>query len=514
MASLLPKPAGGAPIGYAKVIADHDLAVMLPHQLSFVAASTPKRVEQKDGRELVTYRPSYDPGPELCNHLEFALKHEGVSLSVLSALFRSVEPVGFEAELCRHIQSRPTGQYARRLWFLYEFLTGRRLPLEDATRGNYIPLLDPSLYYTAPEVRSRRHLVLDNLWGKADFCPLVRRTSLLQKFQAEGLAHEAAQIVASYDEDALRRAVSYLYTKETRSSFDIERETPSRDRAERFVALLRSVPSWEHLDEASLVQMQNLIVDERFAEPGYRTDQNYVGESVGLRQRIHYIPPRPEDVSRLMSGLLACLERMAGSGVDPVVMAAVISFGFVFIHPFLDGNGRLHRLLIHYVLARTGFTPAGLIFPISAVMLQKRAEYDACLESFSEPLMQLVDYETDNEWRVSVRGDTGHLYQYLDYTRMAENLYRWTEETIRKEFRSELDFVVRYREAREKMDRIVEMPDRMRNLFIQLCLQNGGRLSAAKRTSHFSRLTNEELHGLEQIVQEYLVAPPGPVADP
>jgi Fic family protein len=36
---------------------------------------------------------------------------------------------------------------------------------------------------------------------------------------------------------------------------------------------------------------------------------------------------------------------------------------FVYIHPFDDGNGRLHRYLIHHVLSRTRFTPAGLVLP-------------------------------------------------------------------------------------------------------------------------------------------------------
>jgi hypothetical protein len=88
-------------------------------------------VQLKEGREFVTYPSAYDPGPSLFAHLEFALKHEGVSLEILAALFRAAEGGPFVNGLCRHIQGRPTGQYTRRLWFLYEFLTGRQLPLED-----------------------------------------------------------------------------------------------------------------------------------------------------------------------------------------------------------------------------------------------------------------------------------------------------------------------------------------------------------------------------------------------
>ena len=69
-----------------------------------------------------------------------------------------------------------------------------------------------------------------------------------------------------------------------------------------------------------------------------------------------------------MQDLLLSLERMIDSAVNPVIIAAT-SFGFVYIHPFEDGNGRLHRFLIHYVLAGTSFTPSGIIFPVSAIML-------------------------------------------------------------------------------------------------------------------------------------------------
>ena len=501
-----PIPPKAEPVGYAKVIREHDLAVLPPRRVSFISPVGGKRIHEVDGRTLTVYPASYAPGDGLCHHLEFALKYEGTSLEILSALFHKVDQAPFEALLCAYIRERPTGQYTRRLWYLYEFLTGRQLALPDANSGTYVPLLDPEDYYTATPIRSRRHHVLDNLLGNEDFCPLVRRTPLLKEFTAKGLAAEATHLVESYDEEALRRAVSYLYTKETRSSFSIEGEKPSPGKTERYIALLRQVPERKTLDEQALVHLQNQTVDPRFAEPSYRQQQNYVGETVGLaQQRIHYVPPRPEDLPSLMRGLLASLDRMASASVDPVVQAAAISFGFVFIHPFLDGNGRLHRMLIHYILARSGFTPRGLIFPISAVMLQKRAEYDACLETFSAPLMQLVDYEVDNDWRVSVNNATHLFYRYIDFTPMAEALYEWTQETIRTEFRNELEFIVRFRQARQEMERVIELPDAMLNLFIQLCLQNGGRLSATKRTSHFARLTDEEVHALEEIVQERLL---------
>jgi hypothetical protein len=494
------------PVGYSKAIIDYQLAVLPPNRLSFLATRGGRRERVEEGRTIVIYSSGYAPGDELTSQLEFAVKYEGVNLEVLTALFRRVDRERFEKELTAFVRERPTGKYSRRLWFLYERLTERRLPLKDVTAGNYVPLLDPKACFTGPPRRSRRHRVVDNLLGSAKFSPMVRRTATLAQFGAAQLAAEAARIVEQFDEDAIRRAVSYLYTKETRSSFDIEGERPGAAKTERFVGLLREVPRIERLSRAELIRLQNATVDARFADRGYRADQVYVGEQLDPTwQKIHFVGPTPDDVPSLMEGLLDCQSRLDGSGLDAIVHAAAVSFGFVFIHPFSDGNGRLHRLLIHYILSRAGFTPKGLIFPVSAVMLQRRLEYDECLEAFSVPLMRLVEYEENEVGVVTVKNDTASFYRYFDATPMAEALYRWVQETVRDEFRGELEFVVRFRDARRAIESIVELPDRLANLFIKICLQNDGRLSAAKRKAYFSKLTDAEVKAMEKAVQEHLL---------
>ena len=97
---------------------------------------------------------------------------------------------------------------------------------------------------------------------------------------------------------------------------------------------------------------------------------------------------------------------MDEGGVPPVVHAAAIAYGFVFLHSFAgidnsfeDGNGRIHRFLIHNILARRGFRPEGIMFPVSASMLKNRTDYDASLEAFSCPLMPLIDYSLDEQSR-------------------------------------------------------------------------------------------------------------------
>lgn len=498
----LPAPSGTQPIGYARLILEKRLSVLPPFRLSFVAPGA-TRVIQEAGQERKVYPPQYDPGQEDTAHLEFAIKHEGVNLEVLAAYFAS-RGADVEAELTQLVRATPTGVFARRLWCLYEWLTGRQLQLPDMTVGNYQPLLDPDEHVTfAGTARFKRQRLVDNLLGDRGFCPMVRRTTSLKGREDGQLAAAVSQLVQSYSEEAIRRAVNYLYTRETRSSFEIENERPDDKRLERYMALLRAAPRIAELNEQELVRIQNETVDPRFAEESFRAEQNYVGQTIGLREKVHYLPPRPEEIRGLMRGWLTTASRLSGSTIDPVVHAALLSFSFVFLHPFSDGNGRMHRLLIHHVLSRRGFTPPELIFPVSAVIVRKAREYDDCLESFSRPVMSLVEYEMDEEGRVTVDEDTSSLYRFPDLTRMTEDLYRWVADTIQTDFRNELDFVVEFQKVRDEIRRIVDLPDRLLHLFVRLAVHNRGRISSAKR-SKFVQLTDAEVAAMEEVVLRHL----------
>jgi hypothetical protein len=202
-----------------------------------------------------------------------------------------------------------------------------------------------------------------------------------------------------------------------------------------------------------------------------------------------------------MDGLTTTHERISQGGVSPVIHAAVIAYGFVYIHPFEDGNGRIHRFLIHNILARRGFTPEGVMFPISASILKNTADYDASLEAFSRPLMPLVEYTLDEDGRMTVHNETAVWYRYMDMTPQAEALFRFIEQTIDTELAGELAFIANYDQTKKAVQAIIDMPDRQIDLFIRFCLQNNGRLSARKRTNHFEFLSDEEIAHMEQAVQ-------------
>jgi len=488
------------PAGYSALLARFSLDVIPNWHESFVGPGTTRTINTTGGVTTEAYPPKYWPGDRLGDQLEFALKYDGINLAILASLFQ----VAPKAELQDYIESKPHGKYARRLWFLFEFLTGSTLPLADLRQGKYIDLLEAEDYFTTtPPQKVRRQRINNNLLGDARFCPIIRRTKVIRGFQEANLTERCKEVVSAYSPELLKRALSYLYTKETKSSFEIEQIRPNPSRTERFVAMLRLAETEDFLDAQHLVQIQNRIVDPRFQDSDYRKVQVYVGESVGWqRERVHFACPKPVDLHSLMQGLLEAHQRMENGGVPPVVHATVVGYGFVFLHPFEDGNGRIHRFLIHNILARRKFTPEGIMFPVSVSMLKNPSQYDASLEAFSRPLMPLVEYSLDEDGRMTIENETAKWYAYIDMTTQAEALFRFIEHTIDAELVQELSFLVRYDETKKTIQDIVDMPDRKIDLFIRFCLQNGGCLGRQKRKSYFEFLAEDEIKKMELAVQD------------
>ncbi len=486
--------------GYAFLIEHYRLNVLPNWHTSLVSPTgTLRSTIQDDGQVESVYPQSYWPGDRAGDHLEFALKYDGVNLGILSAFFEAVTA----EETADWIASKPTGKYARRIWFLYEFLTGLELPLADLTKGNYIELLEADRYYTtAPGRRVRRQRVIDNLLGGRTFCPVIRRTDKLAAMEGIDLRKLCDEVVTTYPPELLRRALSYLYNKETKSSFEIEHIKPSASRTGKFIGLLEMAEHRDFCGKPLLIEVHNRIVDPRFRDTDYRRNQNYVGQTVSYqKQLIHYVCPKSDDLPELMEGLLTAHRIMKEGAVPAIIHAAVIAYGFVFMHPFEDGNGRIHRFLIHNILFLRGAVPRGLMFPVSAAMLKDPALYDHSLEAFSSPLMRLVEYDLDDLGQMTVPGETGRWYRYIDMTAQAEALYDFVRLTIEHELVEELDFLANYDKTKQAISEIVDMPDRLIDLFIQLCLQNNGCLSARKRESHFGFLADDELADMENAVR-------------
>ncbi|MGB8539166.1 MAG: Fic family protein [Acidobacteriaceae bacterium] len=466
----------------------------MPSPRTFSATSDRHRTRNEDGWRILT--PTYAPAPDLEGHLIFALKNEGLDLAILKRLFSIVRPREIEAI----VRASPTGGYARRIWFLYEWLLNRRLDLPDATRGNYEPAVDPHQQWAVAGENSPRHRVRNNLPGTPAFCPLVFRTAATEEFAAMDLAQLAQKAVAAVPKDLLVRTAAFLLLKDSRSTFAIEGERPPQDRIRRWGQAIAEAGR-RPIDLEELLRLQAIVIgDARFVKLGLREEGGFVGEhDRETRTPIpDHISARPEDLPSLIDGMVA-FDRGAARALDPVIAATALAFGFVYAHPFVDGNGRIHRYLIHHVLAQRGFNPSGIVFPISAAILERLDAYRAVLEDYSRRLLPAIDWRPTADGNVEVLNDTADFYRFFDATPHVEFLYACVRKTIEEDLPRETKFLARYDQFRSSIETIVDMPDRTVDLLFRFLHQNGGRLSNRAREQGFVQLTETEVTAIERV---------------
>ena len=458
------------------------------------------KIIEQDGWRLLT--PRHAPDPDLEGHLVFALKNEGVDLAVLDRLFAATGPKPIEAL----VRATPTGSYARRIWFLFEWLREARLDLPDAEKGNYVPVLDPDQQWAIKGEPSARHRVNNNLPGTPAFCPLVFRTEALESFVRLDLAERARKIVANVPRDLLARTAAFLLLKNSKSSYAIEGEHPLQDRIQRWGRAIGEAGR-RPIDLDELLRLQRIVIgDERFVKLGLRTEGGFVGErdrDTGAPLPDH-ISARPENLPALMDGVVA-YDRRAALQLDAVIAAAALAFGFVYIHPFQDGNGRIHRYLIQHVLAQRGFNPAGVTFPVSAAILDRIDAYRAVLEDYSRRLLPLVEWEATKDQNIRVLNETADYYRFFDATPHAEFLYACVQQTIEHDLPRETEFLKRYDRFSDAVQTIADMPDATVDLLFRFLRQNGGKLSKRGRENEFALLTDDEVDVAEHAYAEAFV---------
>jgi Fic family protein len=488
------------PAGYQWLIEQLNLNVVPHHCRSFVSDKNIHRTVQKAGLTEEYYPKSKSLDNSTCGHLEFAVKNEGINLAVLKACFLKINA----PELTEYVHKKPTGRFGRILWFLYEELTGSRLDIPDLKQGNYVDLLNPDKYFTGISVPHPRQRINMNLPGTLQMSPILRRAPKIADYQAKKLNEKCEKIIAGYPPELRARAVNQMYLGETRASNQIESEVLSPDRERRFKRLLEKAGTERFLNQDGLLNLhRQIVVDPRYQTDSYRTTQEYVGTgSLYTDAEIHFIPPRPQELPELMKDFFDCATRMMESDIHPVVTAAALSFLFVYLHPFRDGNGRLHRFLIHHILATTGFVPKGQIFPVSQVLRDDIGRYKEILNTFSDPFMEHVRYTMDSLGHITVQHDTSEHYRYIDLTAATEFLFAAIEKTLDHDLIQQLNFLVAYDRAEKELTRLFDgMSGREIDLLIKLCRQNKYTLAKNKREKFFPMLTPPEIQQAEQIIQ-------------
>jgi len=478
-------------VGYAALIAEYELRVPLPGSLCAIGKK--HKMYEKD--EWRVFTPRYAPEGTLFGHLTFALKYEGIDLAVLKALFNKIDSTA----IVDIVRSEPTGAYSRRIWCLYEWLLDEELGLPDAVQGNFVLLVNDKFQYTAPSIRSRRHRVNNNLPGLREFCPLIRRSKKLDKYIGLNLSRTAEAHIGKTHRDLLSRAAAFLLLNDSRASYNIEGESPPHSRIERWAKIIGKAGQ-RPLTLNELESLQSIVItDMRFTMPGLRTEGGFIGDHDRLKRMpipVH-ISARAEDLIKLLSGLLESYELLKNANFEPVLLATVIAFGFVFIHPFEDGNGRIHRYLFHHILAETSFVPRGLVFPVSAVIEQRIDEYKEALENFSRQRLDYIEWRPTDRNNVEVLNETVDLYRYFDATKQAEFLFACVEETVNKSLPEEVKYLEKYDQINHFVKNYIDMPDKMVDLLITFLRQNEGVLSKRVLGREFTKLTEKEVQTIE-----------------
>ena len=475
-------------LGYQWLAERYGVAPVQAFRTDSVIARSRTTVRE-DGYVHETYPAAAKPNDTFAGHLTFALKHEGVHLEFLARLF-AVVPM---AELERWIAAEPTGQYARRAGFFYEWLTGRQLSFAGPATGNYVPALDPDRYLTASQPTNHpRWRVRDNLPGTRTYCPLVSRTARVRAIEQYSCAQHLADLETEFGSEVLQRSAVWLTVKESRASFAIEHEEQHVDRVRRFASVMeqRCGQYDEPLSDAALVELQSLILGPRATRYGVRRSPVFVGEIDGFTEVVHYIAPHWDDAPALLAGLREVASRTAGA--SSLVRAAVLSFGFVYIHPMSDGNGRISRFLVNDVLRRDKAVPAPFILPVSATITStviQRRGYDQVLELFSRPLMrkygdawrfgaeQVAEDGVRYNLRFDAYEDALPAWRFPDMTEHVEYLGQVVQLTIEQEMRKEAGYLRSLRIARERVKQVIEGPDVDIDRIIRSVRDNGAQVS-------------------------------------
>ncbi len=314
---------------------------------------------------------------------------------------------------------------------------------------------------------------------------------------------DAYALAVPLPRDLLARTSAFLLLKDSRSSYAIEGERPPQDRIQRWGRAIGEAGR-QPLDRDALLRLQRIVIgDARVIRLGFRAEGGFVGDhDRETRMPLpDHISARHDDLPALTDGMIA-FDQGAALHSDPVVAAAVLAFGFVYIHPFEDGNGRLHRYLIHHVLAERGFNPPGVTFPVSAAILQRIDDYRSVLESYSTRLLPLIAWEPTEKFNIRVLNETGDFYRYFDATPHAEFLYACVQQTIDEDLPAETAFLKNYDAFRARVEALIEMPERTIDLLFRFLQQNDGTLSRRARANDFAALTDAEQKEIETAYQE------------
>lgn len=446
--------------------------------------------------------PGAAPGPDdLLGHLLFALKHEGVNLTVLAQALPKIPAVVMEEAF----KKSPNGIYIRKACFLYEAFTSKKLHQHAPVRGAFVPLFDPALYVSMPGERNSRWRVQFNGLGTLAYCATVERTPEIVALLEYDSITRARHFIRSLPAGMMDRAINWAYLHETRDSFAIEKESPSDDKARKFIQLLRQAHERIPLSEDYLVHLQNATISNPYDRAAaFRHEQNYLASGLQGAAGVTYVPPDPVLCRELMSELIGLGNDMP-MHIDPLVAAGIISFGFVFLHPFMDGNGRLSRFLIHQTLCRAGALENGLLLPVSVAMKHEERLYLETLQQFSRPAREFwnVRWIDQGQYAFEFTGDSA-IYRFWDATPGVTFTLEMAKRALEVELREETIFLENYDKIMRTVNDAYDVRGSDLANLVMMCLANHGTVSRNRRKQYQYSVQADVFDYIEQVTRAVL----------
>jgi hypothetical protein len=469
-------------VGYEFLRESLGLHAFSPSRPAYIGPVTRVQVA---GTTLAVPRPVAPESNSPLPHVLFALKHEGTNLQILAEAMPRIPAADMLAEL----NKAPNGGYIRLACFLWEEFTGQELSPIPQIGGTVQLLFDPERYLTGPLVKYGRWRVGFNGIGSIKYCATVERTAAIDAAVQSQILGRTKQFIESLGAEMMDRALSWAYLHETDSSFAIEHEAPSEDKARQFVELLKQAHEPRELSEDYLVELQNVAITNPFDKAAsFRFEQNWLsGPGRGAPSVTYLPPPHPlaADLMKELIGLASTLPK----AIDPVVAASIISFGFVFIHPFMDGNGRLSRFLFHYALCQSGMLDKGLLLPVSIAMKRHEADYLDALRAYSRPARANWDVRWigDDNFDFTFRGSDA-MYRYWDATPCVEFGYRMAEEALEIELRQETKYLAAYDRITRAVNEKYDVRGSDLSTLVRSCLENNNTVSNKRRKTYGTRV--------------------------
>lgn len=435
----------------------------------------------------------------ILSHLFFAIKNEPIDLFVLSFALKTID----KADIKSKILNAPQSLQSRILGYFWEIFNHDEIDV-DHSKATYSKIFDETKYITGITRKNSKWRINFNGIGDIDWCPTILKTQYITQLLEKDLLKSTKALFQQRNPDIVDRAISWLYLSETKSSFAIEREKPTHDKTKLFAQLLSSIDKSQRLTEDRLVELQNKIVTNALDQAClFRHEQNWLqNNGWNTSASVTYVPPEPALARNLMLALMKFFNEESDT-IDPIIRAAIVSFAFVYHHPFMDGNGRLSRYLIHQSMASSTNLTNGIILPISVAIAEHEPDYLTALTTFSKPARQLcqVTFLDQDIFDFNWSEQAENAFKYPDYTKQTEFILAMAEHALNVNLKKELAFLEAFDYVFHRVNSRYDVKNPILNELIFSAINDNGVVSKNKRKK-FPFIKEAVFEAIEESIKE------------